>query len=308
MMVFLRSMRAKSPAASELRTADDLLLAGDRLGAGAAILLQLVVQRLQTDAENFRGPGFIVAGRFQSLEDEHLLGFFDGGADAEADRIGIVGRGAQRSLAESRWQMLGLNDSAVANDHRSLDGVAQLANVARPGVGVELIEHCFTHRADFAAMLFSHLSQQALHQRRDIFLMLAQRRHVDVEDVEAVIKVAAQLAARYGLVGNFIGGCQDSNINRGLDLAAEAPQLAIFENAQQFGLSADRHFTNFVEEKSSALSQFEATGAAFECSGERAAFVAENFALHQRLRNSGAVDGNERPIFARTQVVNRARD
>src|SRR5271165_4270387 len=132
MMVFLRSMRAKSPAASELRTADDLLLAGDRLGAGAAILLQLVVQRLQTDAENFRGPGFIVAGRFQSLQDEHFLSLFDGCADSQADRIGIVGRGAKRRLPKSWRQMLGLDHSAIADDHRSLDGVAQLANVARP--------------------------------------------------------------------------------------------------------------------------------------------------------------------------------
>ena len=42
--------------------------------------------------------------------------------------------------------------------------------------------------------------------------------------------------------------------------------------------------------------------------GERALLVAEQLALEQRRGNRGAVDGDERPVAARAQRVERARE
>ena len=52
----------------------------------------------------------------------------------------------------------------------------------------------------------------------------------------------------------------------------------------------DRHLADFVEQQGAAFGQFEAAGAAFERAGERAFFVAEDFALDQRFGNGRAID------------------
>jgi hypothetical protein len=149
------------------------------------------VQRFQADAENLRGSSFIIAGSLKGFEDKHLLCLFDSSADAQPDCVGIVGRSTQRRLAESGREMLGLDHPRVAHDDRTLDRVAQFANVSRPGISVELVQHRFTYGADLARVLAAHLSQKQLHQSGNVFLMLPQRRHVNVKYVEPIIKITA---------------------------------------------------------------------------------------------------------------------
>ena len=48
--------------------------------------------------------------------------------------------------------------------------------------------------SNFAAMLCAHFRNQKLNQIRNVFLMLSQRRHVNVEDIQPVIKIAAQFS------------------------------------------------------------------------------------------------------------------
>src|ERR1700730_17849375 len=47
---------------------------------GAPILLQFIMQGLETDAQNFSGPGLVVIGGSQGLQDQHLLRLFYGSA------------------------------------------------------------------------------------------------------------------------------------------------------------------------------------------------------------------------------------
>src|SRR5262245_23687844 len=67
-----------------------LLPPRNRISRGTAVLFQFVVQSLQADAKNLCCPGFIIAGRFQGFEDQHLLGFSNRRPHAQADRIGII--------------------------------------------------------------------------------------------------------------------------------------------------------------------------------------------------------------------------
>ena len=52
--------------------------------------------------------------------------------------------------------------------------------------------------------------------------MIAERRHVDVEDVEAVEEVGAQMALSDSGVGVVIGGGQHSHVHILLSACAEA--------------------------------------------------------------------------------------
>ncbi len=143
-------------------------------------------------------------------------------------------------------------------------------------------------------MLLVHVGEQGLHQRGQVFLVIAQRRQLNVEDIQAIEKIIAQVSLGDRLLGNFVGRGQHANIDGGFALAAQAAQLAVFQHAQQLGLRGNRHLADLVQQQRAALSQLEAADAAFQRAGERALFVSEDLAFDQRLGNGGAVDGNER--------------
>src|SRR4029077_6888704 len=64
-----------------------LFLSRNRIRGGGAVLLELVVQSLEADPEDFRGSGFVVAGGLKRLQDEHFFGFADGSANSEANGV-----------------------------------------------------------------------------------------------------------------------------------------------------------------------------------------------------------------------------
>src|SRR5207237_8813943 len=86
---------------------------------------------------------------------------------------------------------------------------------------------------------------------------------------------------------------------------AEFPSL---QNLQQLDLRRRRRLADLVEEQRAAVGELEAALAPIGGAGERAFFVAENFALEQRLRNRRTVDGDEREGGARAELMDRLRD
>src|ERR1700751_2361055 len=54
-----------------------------------------------------------------------------------------------------------------------------------------------------------------------------------------------------------VGGDDDTDINFDGLRAADAFEAALFENAQQLGLAGEGQFADFVEEKRTALGQFD---------------------------------------------------
>ena len=65
---------------------------------------------------------------------------------------------------------------------------------------------------------------------------------------------------------------------------------------------------DFVEKQRTAVGRFEESGLVVGGARERAAHVAEQFALKERLDHGRAVDGDEALRAARAQLVKRARD
>jgi hypothetical protein len=91
-----------------------------------------------------------------------------------------------------------------------------------------------------------------------------------------------------------------------LALAAQAQHRAFLQRAQQLGLQRQRQLADLVQEDGAAVGQLEPAGAFTMAAGEGAAFVAEQFALEQRLGNGGAVDLDEGRVAARAGQVQRA--
>jgi hypothetical protein len=84
--------------------------------------------------------------------------------------------------------------------------------------------------------------------------------------------------------------------------------FAAFQHAQQLGLHAAGELADFVEENGAAVGHLEQADAVFVGAGEGALAVSEQLALDERLGQAAAVDGDERLISPRTEVVDRTGD
>ena len=150
--------------------------------------------------------------------------------------------------------------------------------------------------------------QELLDQRRDVAAPLAQRRHHQVDDVEAVEQVLAERLLGDEIAQVLVGRGDDADVHRGPHaIGADLLQLAGFEEAQQQALHAQRHLADLVEEQRAAVGHLELALLVAVGAGEAALDVAEQLRLEQRLGQAGAVDGDERPRRADAVGVHRAR-
>jgi hypothetical protein len=98
----------------------------------------------------------------------------------------------------------------------------------------------------------AHFVEQGLYQVRDVFFMLAQRRHVDVEDVETVVKVVAEFA-RVRLLRNLVCRRENADIYRGFDFASQTAEVfCLLKRAAALPV-LPRHFADFVQQERSSL-------------------------------------------------------
>src|SRR5579863_3776125 len=190
----------------------------------------------------------------------------------------------------------------------SLNNVLQLADIARP-----VIVHQNLHRRGRNALYrFAGFSAESRDEKldkvRNIFLAFTQRSNVDRHDVQAVVKIFAKSALLERRAQVAVGRGDEAHIDLHRTGAAEALELALLQNTQQFHLRDRRYIANLIQEKRAFVCQFKFTRLAGYGSGERSFFETEQFTFQQILRNRRAVDLEERPRSSSRFLVNRSRD
>ena len=116
--------------------------------AQPAEFLELAVERPLADAEQPGGFLAVAAGELQGLGDVVLLDLLDRLADQGVDAGGPVAPAAGRGRLEVLGQVVDV-EHAVGVDHdHALDGVPQLADVARPRVRHQDLAHRRRDRRD----------------------------------------------------------------------------------------------------------------------------------------------------------------
>ncbi len=188
-----------------------------------------------------------------------------------------------------------------------MDVVLELAHIARPGGAAHARDRIRRELPARPAGLV-HLLEEVVRDQLDILAALAQRGHLEREDVQAMIEVIAQLALAHGLARIAVGGRDDAHV--GLDRAAgaDAHQRPGLEHAQQAHLELERHLRDLVEEERAAVGLLEVALVLAIGAGVAAALVAEHLVLDQVRRDRAAVDGEERVLAPAAQLVDRARD
>ena len=205
--------------------------------------------------------------------------------------------GSPVSAALSREKSI----SVACRLHRHLGHqVAQFANVARPRVREQ--RRNGLRRKILARSL---QAQEMFRQRNNILRPLAQRRHAQLELAEAMKQILAEAAVLHCGFQILVGRGDDAHVNFDLAVPAQTVERLTVEHAQQFDLSLQLQFADFVEEQRSLVGQFEQPGLGRIGAAESAFFISEEFALDEILGKRRAVDVDPRPAAAMRRLVNR---
>jgi len=175
--------------------------------------------------------------------------------------------------------VLGLDARPVAEQTRPLDDALEFADIARPVV----VEHepCCPGAQFPGATAVRGTGQKLVGEGEDVVAPLAQRWDVEFDGVETVVEVRPEgaLGDRCGQVA--VGRCDEADVDGQADVdghwlgGAEADDLLVLKDAQEFDLEPGVEFSDFVEQEGASRGGLEGALAALVGAGEGPALVAE---------------------------------
>ena len=244
------------------------------------------------------------------------MGAFQGGADrlllaghAHRPQVRGFGRRRRRGRARGRGslqvgrQVVQADALAGAEDKAVLDDVFQLADVAGEVVGHEPRQGRRFEPGHGAAAQPVHAVDAPLHQQGDVLAPRAQGRQLQPDHVDPVEQVAAESALGHQRLQVPVGGREDAHVHPFTFCCPERLELPLLEHAQQFHLEGRAGLADLVEQDGAALGERKIAGLVALGAGEGAGTVAEQFGFEQGVGQGAAVDGHERPVAARAEVV-----
>ena len=217
-------------------------------------------------------------------------------------------RGARiAATRRRRTDQLADDELLVLQDHHPLDHVLELADVAGPLVGLKELLELLRRDAPRPVVPARVAVDEELREVRDLVAPLAQRRHGDLDDLEPVVEILAELAPQHHLLEIAVGRRDHPDVDVDVLVAAELGELRVLEDVEQLGLQRRFHLADLVEEDGAGVGLFELADARRGGAGEGALLVAEQLAFEQLTRQRGAVHLDERPVLARRTLVDGAR-
>ena len=189
-----------------------------------------------------------------------------------------------------------------------MQGVFQLANIARPGVLHQPCQRLRGQTTSRAAQAAGVEREKMVRQYGNILATLAQRRQRDEGDIQAIVEVFAETTLADGLHQVHVGGGDHPHVHLNGLARADAGDFALLQNAQQFDLKRQAKLADFIEQQGAALRRLEPAGMALYRAGKRPFFMAEQLRFRQAFAERAAVDGQKRPVAARAMVMQVAGD
>src|SRR5205823_3027612 len=272
--------------------------------AGRFVLLRLVVERLVRDAEDLGGLAAVAVGHGQRLFDDDALDLFHRLAEGDGHGVALLALARAEELVREALHRQGV---AAGHDEGAVDHVAQLAHVAGPLVLLQRLDEVALDRLHLLLFRLVQLLEEEMREEGDVLEALAQRRHLDGEDIEAVVEVLAHPPVADGLLRIAVRRGDDARVDVDLLVAADAPELPLLEHAQELDLQLDRHLRDLVEKDRAALGHLEVALALPDGVGERALFVTEDLRLDEERRNGAAVECDEWLAAPARERVDRIR-
>ena len=179
-------------------------------------------------------------------------------------------------MADLRGQVRRLNRAPRrAQRDRPLDFVLQLADIARPPILRERIQAVGAELDVRFAEPLRGLAEKERAEMGDFLAPLAQRRHVDADDAQAIVQIFAEFPFCHPLFEVRIRRRHDAHVDPLRPRVADRHDLRLLEKSQQLRLHVERQVADLVEEQRAAGGAANQAGLVGNSAGEAAAPVAE---------------------------------
>jgi hypothetical protein len=155
---------------------------------------------------------------------------------------------------------------------------------------------------------FSELREEAKGEGGDVLASLAQRRQVDLDDLQPVVEVLAETPFAHLALEVAVGRGDDAHVDGERLGAAHPLEGALLQDPQHLRLRLRGHVADLVEEDRAAVRGLEAPDPARLGAGERPLLVAEQLALDELAADRGAVHRDERALAPGAALVERVCD
>ena len=272
----------------------------------------LAGERVAAPAEEFRGFVALAAGACQGCPDECRLEGRE--RFAEQGLIGLVREARRGPVREARRpvgidafgrsaefprQVLDRDHGTGRRDRKPAAEIHEFADVAGPFVGDKSFLCCKIELFRRNFELFRCMIEVEVSKFEDVFLTVAEPRHLDAHNIEPMIEVFAEGAFAHGILEILVRRRHDPDVDADRRLTADAKELALGQYAQKASLQRRCHVADLVEEQGAAIGLFEAADAALRGARERAFLVAEEFRLEQLRSERRGIERHERPAAPR---------
>ncbi len=146
-----------------------------------------------------------------------------------------LGEGA-RGRVRDELQIDRVNDPIARHDEGVLHSVLELADVARPAMREEL-RLGLRREVRRGKSGLRHVGREKVaSQRQDIAGTIAERRDVDVRDVEAIEEIFAKATLADGLGQAGVGGRDEAHVDGHGAPRPDAHHLALLQHAEELDL------------------------------------------------------------------------
>ena len=103
----------------------------------------------------------------------------------------------------------------------------------------------------------------------------------------------------------FIGRRNDPHVHLDRLRPTQSLEPLLLQHSEHLGLGRQAHIADFIQKQRAAVRHLKLSAPHHHCAGERALFVAEQFALNERLGDRGAVHLHEWTVGARAMNMDR---
>jgi len=283
---------------------------GRRLLLVMVHLAQLVEERAHGDLKRFGGARTVSTRGLKRLAHEivlvalhalakiarpaasgaiHVCGSFCSGRSR-----GSGGRGLDDHAAANALRKVARVDAiASCEDDRSLEEVPELAHVSRKRIAREQLARERCEIDDGASVARVRLAHKVAGELWQVFRARAERRYGRRKPVEAKEQILPERPFLDHALEVLVRCADDANVNRDVALGADTLNRARLEHTEQRDLRAHRELADLVEEHRAAVRLLEDALVCTSSASERALFVPEQRALHERLGDRSTVDGAE---------------
>src|ERR1043166_3406757 len=202
--------------------------------------------------------------------------------------------------------MLLLENRILAGEgDRPFDRVLQFPDISGPRVALERFQNFRRHREVAPA---AELLDEVADEKRDVLRTLAERRDADLDDIQSMEEVLAELAGLDEIPKILFGRDDDADVDLDRLRGADPLELPLLQDAEQLHLRHRLEVVDVVDENRPRMGALESAGLVGPRVGEGAFDMSEELVLDKALREDAAGHLDERFFLSRRVVVDRLGD